>query len=281
MYGGLFGDLPAAKNKAKTGEGGVASPVVSTTSAIASSAAGSEIPHVYLHPAAQSAKKPSASPSMLPRFIPTQAFRPRQQQAERKRRLPSDSNRVAAIHVHGEDPLSVPVATPNAILGTVMEASVQIPNQIGYGENQDEIPTWRDAASDVVVADPDLHVYPLQETEQLRMLHERAKEDLYDPLVPNDLLQYWEQKVLAVEREKLMLQREETIREQEQLRLQLEQERMQLEKQGDVNKIVEHRMQRSIGRGRGGVSNLPAWLVEKQKNQQQQQQQQPNPPSLN
>ena len=112
-----------------------------------------------------------------------------------------------------------------------------------------------------------------QESEQLRLLHERVREqeeDLYDPMLPNDLLQYWERKSLAVEREKLFREQQATIRNQEELRQQVERERARLEEKGDHAKLVEHRMQQGLGRGRGGVSNLPAWLVEKQKKEAQQ-----------
>ena len=102
----------------------------------------------------------------------------------------------------------------------------------------------------------------------MRELHASVV-DIYDPHVPNDLLAFWDAK--AMERERLELEREakETLQRQERLRLQLEQERANLEKSGNLDRLVQHREQTSMGRGRG-VSNLPAWLVEKQKQEKQQ-----------
>lgn len=261
MYGGLFGDLPAAKNETKK-EGKDGEIVVQPT-------ASKSTPGVD----AQGERKPAAPSSILPRFIPTQAMRPRQQQNPRKRLMPTDASRVqpvlteAIIHVHGEEKYVDPIAATRLENSSAVEGlSLTFNTIVGYSR-EEELPKRHDA--EVVVASTESRK---QEPAYLHLLHERAKEDPYDPLVPNDLLQYWERKALAVEREKLMEQREETIREQELLRLQLEQERMGLEKLGDVDKIVEHRVQRSLGMGRGGVSNLPAWLVEKHKLRQ------PSPP---
>lgn len=102
-----------------------------------------------------------------------------------------------------------------------------------------------------------------EESEAMMQLHASVV-DIYDPHVPNDLLAYWDRK--AMERERLELEREakETLARQERLRQQLEQERASLEKSGNLDKLVEHRQQTTMGRGRG-ISNLPAWLVEKQK----------------
>ena len=99
----------------------------------------------------------------------------------------------------------------------------------------------------------------------MRQLHASVV-DAYDPHVPNDLLAYWDRK--AMEKERIELEREakETLQRQDQLRRKLEQERESLLKSGNIEEIVQHRHQTSMGRGRGrGVSNLPAWLVQKQR----------------
>lgn len=106
-----------------------------------------------------------------------------------------------------------------------------------------------------------------QESEELRLLHEKAKENLYDPFVPNDLLQYWERKAVVAERERLEQEQREKLELQTRLREQLEAERRSLAEKGDLKRMAEHQMA-GMGRGRGrgrGLSNLPAWLVEKQK----------------
>ena len=83
-------------------------------------------------------------------------------------------------------------------------------------------------------------------------------DDPYDPMVPNDLLQYWEHKALAAEREALERQRVEQLQQQQDLRRQLDLERQrEIDQQGFT-------VERPRGRGRG-VSNLPAWMMAQQK----------------
>ena len=91
-------------------------------------------------------------------------------------------------------------------------------------------------------------------------------EDPYDPFLPNDLLQYRTQLALEREKERLDQERRIAIEAQERLRKKLDQERKQLELQGDLDSVVRHREESSkmMGRGRG-VSNLPAWLLKKQR----------------
>jgi hypothetical protein len=112
-----------------------------------------------------------------------------------------------------------------------------------------------------------------------------ADEDLYDPLVPNDLLQYWQHQALVRERRQLEQQRLETMRHQAELSRQLQQERHGGRRPVPGDAAAERaqqqqQQQQHTGRGRGGLSNLPAWLVQQQKQQQQQQQQSLPEPSL-
>jgi hypothetical protein len=90
-----------------------------------------------------------------------------------------------------------------------------------------------------------------QQKKSRRMEQQRieVEQDPYDPLVPNDLLEYWEAQKVKREWE-----------QHEQLRQELEQERQHRQ---------ELQQQLPSGRGRGGRSNLPAWLVEQQKREQQ------------
>jgi hypothetical protein len=39
---------------------------------------------------------------------------------------------------------------------------------------------------------------------------------------------------------------------------------------GDVGKLLDGGLNLNLGRGRGSLSNLPAWVVQKQKEQKQQ-----------
>ncbi|GAX12602.1 hypothetical protein FisN_13Lh062 [Fistulifera solaris] len=85
------------------------------------------------------------------------------------------------------------------------------------------------------------------------------RSDRYDPFLPNDLLEYWERKAVeemwraqAQAEQQLLLNREQA----EQLRGKQEEE-MRLNKSEQLPR----------GRGRGGLSNLPAWMVEQQRRQ--------------
>jgi splicing factor 45 len=103
------------------------------------------------------------------------------------------------------------------------------------------------------------------ESEAMRQLHASVV-DVYDPHVPNDLLVYWDRKAMEKQRIELEREAQETLQRQEHLRQQLEQERESLAKSGNFGDIVQHYTQTSMGLGRGrGVSNLPAWLVQKQR----------------
>lgn len=89
--------------------------------------------------------------------------------------------------------------------------------------------------------------------------------DLYDPYVPNDLLEYWETLAAKKHREKLERDTFEALEQQKNMRKQLEDERKALLQQATMgNSVAFPPAQASRGRGRG-VSNLPAWLVEKQR----------------
>jgi hypothetical protein len=99
-------------------------------------------------------------------------------------------------------------------------------------------------------------------------MQQKVLDDPYDPMVPNDLLIYWETKALAVQHQMLERQAQQAREEQQRIRQHLEWEREELQKTGNVDKLVEHHVKRSMGRGRG-LSNLPAWLVEKQKKERE------------
>mmetsp|Transcript_15028 Transcript_15028/g.27146 ORF Transcript_15028/g.27146 Transcript_15028/m.27146 type:complete len:352 (-) Transcript_15028:192-1247(-) len=246
MYGGLFGDLPSTK-KAQSSDNN-ATKETDTGGAPKLNSPQNE------QPEPSNKKRPASLVDKLGTAGTTMAFVPAALR-NRKRvnstvapaassakpttiRAPSSSNTTKAAtfvkessisHIHEDND---PSLNDNTTIGT---------------EQKDEI-----------------------ESDAMRELHSSVVDtDIYDPHVPNDLLAFWDAK--AMERERLELEREakETLQRQEDLRQQLEQERADLEKSGDLEKLVQHREQRSMGRGRG-VSNLPAWLVEKHKKQQQQ-----------
>ena len=98
---------------------------------------------------------------------------------------------------------------------------------------------------------------PQQQQQQQQPVHEKLIDDPYDPMVPNDLLQYWERKQFEKERIQLENERQQALEQQERLREHLQKEREELARAGNVEQLA----QRSMGRGRG-ISNLPAWMLE-------------------
>ena len=113
--------------------------------------------------------------------------------------------------------------------------------------------------------------------------------DPYDPFVPNDLLEYWEKQAARKQREQLERETQEALLRQKSIRKQLEEERLELQRTGNYSTLLEREKQQQNqpqqsmnntggggvgisttqtvrGRGRGrGVSNLPAWLIKKQR----------------
>ena len=98
--------------------------------------------------------------------------------------------------------------------------------------------------------------------------------DVYDPYVPNDLLQYFERKTLLEQKKAMEDQQRQALEDQRLLSEKLQQERQSLlvedDKQSDYASILMAHQSRGAGRGRGrGLSNLPAWLVEKQRKEKE------------
>ena len=238
MYGGLFGDLPSFS---KGEDGGEQAKNASDTK---------------LDPPQQKEDAPEPTgtkkPTMM--FIPQQARRKGQ-----KRPRPAPPSKAKPPQAAPQKPaatkhLSVTEDMPNDSMqhppSSSQPRSTSIPNAQPQTTPFSQQP---------------IHIE--SEPESLRRLHEAAKDDPYDPHVPNDLLYYLEQQRIKVERQRLLQLQQTSIQEQEALREQLAEERRILEREGNVDKIVAHRLQTSMGRG--NVSNLPAWLLEKQKQQQE------------
>jgi hypothetical protein len=113
------------------------------------------------------------------------------------------------------------------------------------------------------------------ESEELALLHASVT-DPYDPFVPNDYLEYCEEKRREVERRELEEATRETLRQQQIIREQIAEERRKMIETGDYQSVVSSVISRHAenteasgnvpdGSGRGrGVSNLPAWLLQKQ-----------------
>lgn len=100
--------------------------------------------------------------------------------------------------------------------------------------------------------------------------------DVYDPYVPNDLLQYWERQSLIRERQAMEREAKEALERQQMLRKKLEQEREELQRKGDYAKLLQplqtdpliNNQRSGGGRGRG-VSNLPAWLIAQKRKEEE------------
>ena len=86
--------------------------------------------------------------------------------------------------------------------------------------------------------------------------------DLYDPALPNDLLQYWERRRVAATRQRLQHEQAERLQQQETLRQAAARERQELLAQGQYD-VLKEQLQQPRGRGRG-VSNVPAWMLKQQ-----------------
>jgi splicing factor 45 len=242
MYGGLFGDLPSTK-KAQSSDNNNATKETDTGGAPKLNSPQNE------QPEPSNKKRPASLVDKLGTAGTTMAFVP----AALRNRKRVNSNVAPAAS--SAKPTSSSNTTKAAT--SVKESSISHIHEDNDSSLNDNTTIDTEQKDEI-------------ESDAMRELHASVVDtDIYDPHVPNDLLAFWDAK--AMERERLELEREakETLQRQEHLRQQLEQERADLEKSGDLEKLVQHREQRSMGRGRG-VSNLPAWLVEKQKKQQQQ-----------
>lgn len=124
------------------------------------------------------------------------------------------------------------------------------------------------------------------ESEELQKLHSSVHPyDMYDPMEPNDYLTYRKNKKNEMLRKDLERQAKKTLQLQQQLRKHIQEERKKVLESGDVDKIIESSAGSGsgvsidaisavgVGRGRGrgrGLNNLPAWLIQKQKEKEQQ-----------
>lgn len=237
MYGGLFGDLPSAKgggnNDDDNNNNNKGEPTRATPDSLT-------IPD----------SKPKHQPSVLSAlgskgtamsFMPT-ALRQRKRPGPVST-LPPSMAKLTCFVKHEPMP---------SLLERVHDEVTQITMA-----NEDPIASLHTLKLPI----PSLEV----ESEELRELHANVT-DPYDPHLPNDLQAYWSRKATEKHRQSLEKEAREALERQQRLRDELERERQDLEKKGDINQIVQHRVQTSMGRGRGrGVLNLPAWVVNKQK----------------
>jgi hypothetical protein len=259
MYGGLFGDLPAAKNASKEEDHGAGdrSAVPKPPSDESNQIKASKEP---MKSESSMVKSIGAAGTSMA-FVPTAALNRRRNNERPAPAAPSSfSFSLVPTSQRQDQPLSSQTETKRTELAT------------GWSVQVEEAKPTLDPAADT---DASSHTIPASiEPQEVNHaddhldLHKKVSQDPYDPMIPNDLLQYWENKALAVERERLEREAQETFEEQQRLRQQLEREREELHKAGNVDMLAEHHTKRSMGRGRG-LSNLPAWLVEKQRKERE------------
>jgi len=248
MYGGLFGDLPSAQkpeifpNKEKKSKNAPAPP------AIVDAASTLEIKKKQ--PSSVLSGLGNAGTSM--EFVPT-ALRPRKRP---KAAAPNTKLKRAQ----------------GKVIHRRTTAAIQASQEVSKQEIKLEVVVKRERKNVI----ENIHatgneveetISPMLEEEEkeLQQLHASVV-DPYDPYIPNDLLAYWERKKVEEERLKLEQEARETLKRHQHLRQQLEEERQKIEKSGSANAIIEHRAKTALSGGRGrGVNNLPAWLLQKQK----------------
>ena len=265
MYGGLFGDLPETKNSKKP-EGDTKKneetghEVVSTTSKLpaapqaptsATKQSTRALSMAFIPAAARARKRNKATPinhTVIKKNPPSVAGA---KQIETTPAAPSTISSTFAVSTHIELPPVVDKGRPN----NSIVFSVHEPSSDSTTKDNDQ--STKSGGKELIQQD-------FVEPEELRKLHEEAKSDPYDPLFPNDLLQYWERKSFEKDRIRLEQERQQALEDQERLREQLKKEREELARSGNLQELQQREQRRPMGRGRG-VSNIPAWLIEKQK----------------
>ena len=267
MYGDLFGDLPEAKKSSANVESTAAETLPVIDQAAASTEATLSTKPSEKQPLQSSIVKSVGASGTAVAFVPTAALKPR------KRQRPSSKPSVSTAAVSkSTTTLHSEQVSENAEKELVSEFKVDTvhdPAEIVIGdETEASAPAPEQSTASLApsntIQPPQLgqHHSRLSDSDRQR-LRQQAMDDPYDPMVPNDLLEYWERKAVAAERERLEREKLEQLQQQDALRRQLDMERRALEQEGNADKLAEHVRQR--GRGRG-VSNLPAWLVAKHNN---------------
>lgn len=267
MYGGLFGDLPAAKNDEQNGK-----PKEDQSSSLSNAPGNTDAKD-----GEPDKKRPAvveASSSLVQNlgvagtavaFVPTHIGRKRNAVAKKKPAPVSFkpvSAILAATTTIKEASWDGQIQVNSETTDNVAKISQPQPSALSLSSSTQETPLpvnselW--SSTTAIEATP-------EEPDEIRLLHENVT-DPYDPYVPNDLLQYWERK--AAERERVEMEREaqETLERQRAMQQQIEAERTQMLLAGNALGAADSILQ---GRGRGrGMSNLPAWLV-KQKQEEE------------
>ncbi|KAL7502133.1 hypothetical protein ACHAWX_000466 [Stephanocyclus meneghinianus] len=262
----LFGDLPAAKNSAPIGIEASSSPAASLLVSSAIPPKPDDVP-----------QKPTSSlVTALGTAGTTMAFVPQALRKKKKHVAPQQSEKQKEEkRQRAEVSLPSDQGPEGRNFHDVEKADdVELAN---VDESNNSRDTNNDSAVENAGDDDSNNSEPYLENEppSLRQLHDQAKTSLtpYNPHTPNDYLAYRERRKTAAVRKDMQAAALAKLEAHDRLRKKVEEERRRIELSGDVDKIVESRLGGAVGeggvgkgRGRGrGMSNLPAWLVKKQK----------------
>lgn len=276
----LFGDLPAAKHSAPNNSNdapSAAAPSAMTTAVSSLIAPATAVDDSNPKQPAQETTTASKSKSLVSSlgtagtsmaFVP-QALRKKKRPApvpkEDAKRPRNDDQENVPTEENGGGSSSINVNHNNVPIDTVtiQPSTILHDTDTLEPEDVDEPITANNKDND--------EPYLENEPHELRQLHEAAKlhPHPYNPHVPNDYLAYRQRKKTEAVRKEMEAAALAKMKQHEKLRRKVEEERKRLEESGDVDKLVEtiveqRRLQGGRGRGRG-VSNLPAWMVNRDK----------------
>jgi len=262
----LFGDLPAAKNSAPIGIEASSPPAASLPTSSTIPPTPDDVPQ----------KTTLSLVTALGTAGTTMAFVPQSLRKKKKHVAPQQNEKQKE-----EKRQRVEVILPNDqqpdgrnVHEVAKADDVELFNVDESNNSRDAI---HDSAFENAGDDDSNNSEPYLENEppSLRQLHDQAKTSLtpYNPHTPNDYLAYRERRKTAAVRKDMQAAALAKLEAHDRLRKKVEEERRRIELSGDVDKIVESRLggvvgEGGAGRGRGrgrGLSNLPAWLVKKQK----------------
>jgi len=289
MYGGLFGDLPAAKNEPSSSEPRQDDGKNDTTSSTAAAASAKSHGH---DDRAQTQTATGVPKRQEPKAVKSSSV---------LQSLGAAGTSMAFVpsHLKRKRPAVAAAAPKKTISGFVKSTTTTTTSTTNTSTTtaapKTDLALWKEEVhfvADLPTQDAttttdsnninksDYSSTTAVEPDALRTLHENVT-DHYDPLVPNDLLQYWERQAAIQERRELEQEAQRALQNQEAMRQQIlqatatgqqsqqQQEESQIktantEKEEEENqKLIQQRLMAGRGRGRG-VSNLPKWLVDKQ-----------------
>jgi hypothetical protein len=299
MYGGLFGDLPAAKN-GKASDSDVDHAQEMSIQPTSNELSNSVLPD-QASPPANSDKdektptvapvaelgKPQANATVSIQFIPTSArHKKRPQQAVQSKKRPLAHAALplspAAGAQSGRDDAGPPQA--NTATNELIERQSRTqdlesketdnkkPPDTSIKSNaetnkQQVLPYGTRVAADIATTkDPSQHQTSKNTTNyDYDTHHSQNIMDPYDPFVPNDYLDYCNQRRQQLELDRIEFERQEDPVRRELARQEATRQRYQ-ERQPGLGRggWPEPYNHGSLGRGRG-ISNLPAWMEDLKK----------------